>query len=82
MNAHSCHAVGCEVLIAPRLLMCGFHWSRVPRLLQARIWAAYRRGQEITKDPSAEYLEAMRAAISTVAERERAGRDQQPQREG
>lgn len=75
MTAHHCHAVGCMVLVSPRLLMCLKHWNMVPRLQQARVWASYRRGQEVTKDPSPEYLEAMRAAIATVASREAAVRD-------
>lgn len=75
MTAHSCHAEGCTKLVPPRLLMCGRHWNMVPRLQQARVWATYRRGQEVTKDPSPEYLVAMREAIATVAQRESAQRE-------
>lgn len=69
---HRCHATGCEALVDPRLLMCGRHWRLVPRVLQRRIWATYVAGQEIRKDPTDAYLEAMRAAIEAVAETERA----------
>lgn len=70
MTAHACHAAGCKVLVPPRLLMCARHWRMVPRLQQARVWATYRRGQEVRKDPTPEYLAAMREAIATVAQRE------------
>lgn len=71
---HLCHASGCQRVVPERLLMCGPHWRMVPRVLQARVWDAYRPGQERTKDPSPEYLEAAQAAIEAVAEREGASR--------
>jgi hypothetical protein len=67
---HTCHAKGCTMHVQPNYLMCSRHWRRVPADLKRAIWLTYRRGQEITKDPSAEYLEAMRAAIAAVAESE------------
>jgi diadenosine tetraphosphatase ApaH/serine/threonine PP2A family protein phosphatase len=70
MSTHTCHAKGCPVPVPPRLLMCSRHWRRVPAELKRRVWLTYRRGQEITKDPSPEYLEAMNAAIAAVAELE------------
>lgn len=39
---------------------CAAHWFRLPKRLRDRIWATYRPGQEITKTPSADYLEAAR----------------------
>lgn len=65
--SHKCHARGCQREIPPRLLMCLTHWRQVPKPLQAAVWRHYRKGQEITKDPSAAYLEAQRAAIDAVA---------------
>jgi hypothetical protein len=41
-----------------------------PKHLQKEIWRTYRRGQEIDKQPSAEYMEAQRAAIEAVAQLE------------
>jgi hypothetical protein len=35
--------------------------------LRRAVWRYYREGQEIDKQPSAEYLEAQRAAIEAVA---------------
>lgn len=66
-NPHRCHAKGCETCVPPRLLMCPMHWRMVPSALQAEVWRFYRRGQEVSKDPSPEYLTAMQAAIDYVA---------------
>lgn len=68
--SHTCHARGCEKIVPPRMLFCVKHWRMTPRLIQARIWKHYRPGQEITKDPSIEYLAVMKQAIDTVAELE------------
>ena len=70
--AHHCHADGCDVAVPPKLLMCGRHWRLVPARLKARVWATYVPGQERRKDPTAEYLEAARAAIAAVADVEAA----------
>jgi hypothetical protein len=70
MSEHTCHARGCTMHVPPRLLMCSRHWRLVPAELKRAIWLHYRRGQEITKDPSPEYLEAMKAAIDAVAAKE------------
>jgi hypothetical protein len=37
---------------------CKGHWFALPKRLRDRIWATYRRGQEITMTPSKEYLAA------------------------
>jgi len=42
----------------------------VPKPLQEEVWKHYRRGQEVDKDPSREYLVAARNAINAVAEKE------------
>ncbi|MGH2588108.1 MAG: hypothetical protein ACRDJE_24570, partial [Dehalococcoidia bacterium] len=65
--AHTCHATGCRVPVPPKLLFCLPHWRQVPRILQRAVWAAYRPGQEVRKDPTPEYLVAMHAAIDAVA---------------
>ena len=67
---HPCHAIGCEVDIAPKLLMCPAHWRLVPRALQRAVWDTYVERQEIRKDPSDEYMVAQRAAVEAVAKRE------------
>lgn len=70
MSRHPCHASGCSMEVPPRMLMCRRHWRMVPRSLQDAVWATYVIGQEARKDPTAEYLEAARAAIDYVADRE------------
>jgi hypothetical protein len=50
--------------------MCPKHWKMVSPKHQRDIWRHYRPGQEITKDPSLEYLGAMLVAIFAVADRE------------
>jgi hypothetical protein len=67
MSAHECHAVRCTTPVPPKMFMCRKHWFMVPAVMQARIWATYRPGQERTKDPSPEYLDAARAAWQHVA---------------
>jgi hypothetical protein len=53
------------------MLMCRRHWFLVPKALRDRVWATYRAGQERSKDPSREYLEAADAAIRAVAVKEK-----------
>lgn len=70
MSGHMCHAKGCKKPIPPKLLFCLRHWRMVPADLQKAVWATYRKGQEIDKKPSQEYLEIARAAIDAVATKE------------
>jgi hypothetical protein len=37
---------------------CRKHWFTLPKALRDRIWATYRPGQEVTKDPSELYMAA------------------------
>lgn len=67
MSRHTCHARNCTTGVPPKMLMCRPHWFMVPRAMQARIWATYRPGQEVTKDPSPEYLDAAMEAVNYVA---------------
>lgn len=70
MTIHVCHATGCETPVPPVMLMCRKHWYMVPAKLQRAVWDHYRHGQEIRKDPSPEYLVAMRNAIEAVERKE------------
>jgi hypothetical protein len=70
MSIHHCHARDCHTPVAPRFLMCRKHWRMVPPVLQGAVWATYRKGQEIDKHPSRAYIEAARAAILAVYQRE------------
>jgi hypothetical protein len=58
---HLCHWPGCEREVDPRLWGCKSHWFRLPKPLRDEIWRTYRPGQEITKDPSREYVIAIKA---------------------
>jgi hypothetical protein len=60
MSDHTCHWPGCEREVPPRMWGCPTHWSKLPRVLRARVMRAYVPGQEITKTPSAEYIEVAR----------------------
>jgi len=70
MSRHLCHARQCQTAVPPRMLMCRKHWFMVPRALQRQVWALYRPGQEVRKDPSPEYLDAATAAVEAVAKAE------------
>lgn len=50
--------------------MCRHHWTLVPADLRRLIWRHYRRGQEIDKNPSMEYLEVAKKAQAAVQKRE------------
>lgn len=67
---HVCHAKKCTTPVPPKMLMCKQHWYMVPKALRDRVWATYRKGQEIDKLPSYEYLDAANAAVRSVAEQE------------
>ena len=68
--AHTCHATNCKRNVPPTMLMCSFHWFKVPRKLRERVWATYRDGQCDSYDPSSAYCQAARAAVIAVAEKE------------
>lgn len=68
---HRCHARRCDIAVPPSELMCIKHWRMVPEVLRDAIWATYRRGQEIDKNPSEAYLDAAFAAIEAVDNKER-----------
>jgi hypothetical protein len=68
---HACHWPECEKKVPPKLLMCARHWKTLPQSIRSAIWATYRDGQEIDKNPSREYVAAARAAQEWARERER-----------
>jgi hypothetical protein len=69
MTAHTCHADGCKTPVPPKMFMCKPHWFSLPKPMRDWIWAVYRPGQEITKTPSPEYLEAAQACIDYLREK-------------
>lgn len=64
---HTCHWPGCAQAVPPAMWGCKPHWYRLPKHLRDRIWAAYVPGQEITKTPSREYIEAAQAVQAWIA---------------
>lgn len=60
--SHTCHWPGCALAVPPSLWGCRPHWYALPKEIRARIWAAYRPGQEITKTPSRAYIAAAQEA--------------------
>lgn len=60
-KGHHCHGgmPGCRGTCAPACFACWPCWSKLPKLLQLKIWGAYSPGQEKSKRPSAKYLEVM-----------------------
>lgn len=73
MSAHTCHWPGCPVEVPPKRWGCRGHWFALPTILRARIWLAYRPGQEIDKKPSVEYLQAAIAVQKWIREEGKAG---------
>ena len=71
---HTCHALGCNVAVPPKMLMCLPHWRMVPRDLQKAVWREYVPGQEIRKDPTPAYMAVQAAAVDAVAAMERVSR--------
>ena len=67
---HHCHALNCRRKCPPEYLMCGTHWRKVPKELQAPVWRHYRTGQCDDKKPSIEWCKAADAAVAAVATQE------------
>lgn len=68
---HTCHWPGCNRHVPPKLWGCRTHWFLIPRNLRDRIWATYRPGQEMDKNPSAEYIKAANAVQEWIIEYEK-----------
>lgn len=66
--SHKCHWPDCPKEVPPKIWGCGPHWFKLPRVLRLRIWKEYRPGQEITKTPSAGYIEAAKAVQKWINE--------------
>lgn len=73
---HTCHWPTCKKEVPPAMWGCKFHWFKLPFVLRKEIWRTYVPGQEITKDPSAEYLKAADAVQKWACEEIRTGRMQ------
>ena len=75
MSTHTCHWPGCPAVVLPKLWGCRAHWYKLPQHLRQDILDAYVPGQELTKTPSAAYMQAARAVQAWIVAHEA----QQPQ---
>lgn len=64
---HHCHWTGCAAKVPPAMWGCRRHWYMLPIGLRNRIWRTFRPGQEQSKTPSREYVEAAREAQDWIA---------------
>lgn len=65
---HTCHWPDCEVQVPPAMWGCKPHWFRLPKGLRDRIWDTYELGQEVTMNPSSEYVAAARAVQDWIGD--------------
>lgn len=64
---HTCHWPDCNESVPPKMWGCKKHWFKLPKSLRDKIWSVYVPGQEITKTPSAEYIQVAREAQQWIA---------------
>lgn len=55
-EAHTCHHPNCNEPVPPARLACRKHWFELPQDLRNAVWRTYRKGQEVDKCPSREYI--------------------------
>lgn len=67
--SHVCHATGCEIEVPEKMFMCRKHWFALPKNMRDRIWHTYVPGQEISKTPSANYLEIAAECVKYLEEK-------------
>lgn len=67
---HTCHWPGCPREVPPAMWGCREHWFTLPKNLRREIWRTYRKGQEIDKSPSPEYIKAAHNAREWILTRE------------
>ena len=66
--SHTCHWPGCNKNVPPAMWGCKGHWFLLPARLRNKIWSAYVPGQEITKTPSAKYIEVAKEVQQWIKE--------------
>ena len=67
-HGHHCHWPGCNRKVPPAAWGCKEHWFKLPKELRDRIWKTFRPGQEESKTPSREYVEAARDVQAWIRE--------------
>lgn len=73
---HTCHWPTCSTPVPPSMWGCKKHWFTLPKRMRDEIWRTYRAGQEVTKDPSDEYMAAYAQVQNWIADEIVAGRQQ------
>jgi len=68
---HLCHWPDCGKRVPAKLWGCLEHWKRVPKSLQMQLQRAYRKGQELTKSPSPEYVRVAQLIQDWISETQR-----------
>jgi hypothetical protein len=68
LQRHTCHWPGCKVEVPPARWGCLGHWRKLPLRLRNLIWKHYRAGQETTKTPSLEYVDAARKVQDWISQ--------------
>ncbi len=66
-RGHTCHWPGCGKQVPPAMWGCKAHWFALPATLRARVWRAYRPGQENDMRPSESYMEVAQAVQDWIA---------------
>jgi len=66
-HGHHCHWPGCDKTVPPATWGCRKHWYMLPAALRSLIWRTFRPGQEETKTPSREYVDAARKVQEWIA---------------
>lgn len=72
--SHHCHWPTCNKEVPPSMWGCAKHWFTLPKPLRDKIWRTYRAGQEISKDPSDEYMEAAMEVQAWIAQKIKEGK--------
>jgi len=68
---HECHWPGCSAQVPPAMWGCKKHWFALPQTLRAKIWRAYRPGQERDLHPSDDYVAAAKEVQEWITKRGR-----------
>lgn len=66
--SHVCHALRCNAPVPPKMFMCRQHWFMLPKPMRDKVWALYRDGQEVRKNPTRAYLDYAMACVNYVAD--------------
>lgn len=66
-KGHFCHWPNCGKEVPPAMWGCRQHWFMLPKSIRDEIWRFYKIGQEISKDPSNNYIIAAHNAQDWIS---------------